>query len=87
MTSLIVIKSCNNLNKVIKLKKIDCTSCHRYRLNSAGFLFPRDMFRTFNIRFSLKTTVLIICIQCIDEVVVSNLVYRFLVQNVFLFFF
>ena len=31
-------------------KKIVCTTCLRYRLNSAGFLAWRDMVRMFNIR-------------------------------------
>ena len=63
--------------------KKDCTPCHKYRLNSAGFLVLRDMVRTFNIRkFSLKTTVLIICLHCTDDVAVSDLVYRSLAQNV-----
>ena len=33
------------------------------------------------VSFSLKATVLIICLQCIDEVAVGDLVYRSLAQN------
>ena len=46
------------------------------------WLASTDMVRTFNLSFSLKTTVLIICLHCLDKVAVSDLVYRFLLQNV-----
>ena len=43
-------KNLHNWNKVVKLKTIVCTACHKYRSNSSGFLDSRDMVQTFNIR-------------------------------------
>ena len=57
-------------------------ACHRYRLNSDGFLVSRDMVRTFNIRKLFTQNNHFNNLHCIDQVVVSYLVYRFLSENV-----
>ena len=65
--------------------KKDClySLLYIYRLNSASFLVSRKMVRTFNIcKFFTQNNCLIIFLQCIDEVAVSDLVYRSLAQNV-----
>ena len=57
-------------------------ACHRYRLNLTGFLVATWLRRLIFLSFELKTTFLILCLHWIDEVTVSELVYRSLAQNV-----